>query len=285
MTTYLEQQLLTDNPAQSSTERTIPTLSPQVAAAPSLTPTILDPTAPNPQLCPGYKASALKNTSSGFTATLTLAGPACQAYGNDIESLTLEVQYQASSRLNVKIYPAYLAPQNQTRYVLSPELVLAPSWDGNTTAKSSDLVLTWTNEPTFQFKVTRSSTGEELFSTYGSVIVYEDQFLEIRTNMVEVSRDILFPLRALSVVADRSSRTIPSMDSQKTFTTFSWGTTSPRLSTPWTPATRLTGTSMALIPGIKKPVTITALLGATPLHMVCTLATLMAKSGCLETRV
>ena len=30
----------------------------------------------------------------------------------------------------------------------------------------------------------RKSTGEELFSTYGHIIVYEDQFLELVTNMV-----------------------------------------------------------------------------------------------------
>ena len=47
------------------------------------------------------------------------------------------------------------------------------------------LMLTFSsNEPTFQFKISRSSTGEQLFSTYGHVIVYEDQFLELVTNMV-----------------------------------------------------------------------------------------------------
>lgn len=146
---------------------------------------MLDPTAPNSQSCPGYTASNLKQTSNGFTADLTIAGPHCQAYGNDIDSLVLEVQYQTKERLNVKIYPMYLAAANQTQYILSPALVLAPGWDGKTTAASSDLNLTWTNEPSFQFKVTRTSTGEELFSTYGHVIVFEDQFIELVTNMVE----------------------------------------------------------------------------------------------------
>jgi alpha-glucosidase len=41
------------------------------------------------------------------------------------------------------------------------------------------------NDPTFQFKVSRTSNGEELFSTYGYVLVYEDQFLELKTSMVE----------------------------------------------------------------------------------------------------
>jgi len=152
-----------------------------------LTPTVYDPVAPNAQQCPGYTASNPQNTSSGFTADLTLAGARCQAYGNDVNDLTLEVQYQSKDRLNVKIYPKHITPENSTQFILPSSLVMQPEWDGKTTAGDSDLALTWTNEPTFQFKITRSSNGEELFSTYGHVIVYEDQFLELVTNMVEVS--------------------------------------------------------------------------------------------------
>ena len=171
--------------AQSSTERVIPTLSPQIAAAPSLTPTIYDPTAPDPQKCPGYKASSVVDGNGGFSADLTIAGPNCQAFGNDIAALTLEVQYQAKSRLNVKISPKYVAMENSTRYILPTSIVPAPEYDGETTASSSDLKFTWTNEPSFQFKVTRTSTGEELFSTYSHVVVYEDQFIELVTNMID----------------------------------------------------------------------------------------------------
>ncbi|TKA83915.1 hypothetical protein B0A55_00179 [Friedmanniomyces simplex] len=168
----------------STTQPVISTLSPQIDATPSLTPTVYDPVAPDAQQCPGYTASNIQNTSSGFTADLTLAGSHCQAYGNDIDDLTLEVQYQTKDRLNVKIYPKNIAPENSTQYILPSSLVLQPVWDGETTAEGSDLSLTWTNDPSFQFKITRSSSGEELFSTYGHVIVFEDQFLELVTNMV-----------------------------------------------------------------------------------------------------
>ena len=57
-------------------------------------PTIYDALAPDGQLCPDYIASNVQNTTNGFTAALTLAGPACQAFGNDIVDLLLEVQYQ-----------------------------------------------------------------------------------------------------------------------------------------------------------------------------------------------
>lgn len=128
----------------------------------------------------------MKNTTQGFTADLTIAGSNCQAFGNDIADLLLEVQYQTKDRLNVKMYPKYLSDGNHTEYVLSPDLVPAPGGDGSTTEDSSDLKLEWTNDPSFQFRVLRSKNGEELFSTYGKVIVYEDQFLELATSMVKV---------------------------------------------------------------------------------------------------
>ena len=44
--------------------------------------------------CPGYTASNVKTTSSGLTADLSLAGTACNAYGDDLKQLTLEVVYE-----------------------------------------------------------------------------------------------------------------------------------------------------------------------------------------------
>ena len=98
------------------------------------------------------------------------------------------MSYQAKERLNVRIYPKHIAPANSTQYILPASLVDQPEWDGKTTLNSSDLSLEWSNDPTFQFRISRVHTGEELFSTYGHVIVYEDQFIEIVTNMVDVSK-------------------------------------------------------------------------------------------------
>ena len=44
--------------------------------------------------CPGYKASNVQNDSSRVTADLTLAGTACNVYGEDLTDLKLEVEYQ-----------------------------------------------------------------------------------------------------------------------------------------------------------------------------------------------
>lgn len=47
--------------------------------------------------CPGYSASNVKITDSGLTAELTLAGKACNAYGDDVKDLVLEVTYETGT--------------------------------------------------------------------------------------------------------------------------------------------------------------------------------------------
>lgn len=62
------------------------------ASAAALVPRV---TSPDTALaaCPGYKASNIKETDTGLTAELSLAGDACDAYGTDLEDLILEVSY------------------------------------------------------------------------------------------------------------------------------------------------------------------------------------------------
>ena len=44
--------------------------------------------------CPGYTAQNVSQTSTSLTARLTLAGPACNMYGTDLDDLILNVEYQ-----------------------------------------------------------------------------------------------------------------------------------------------------------------------------------------------
>jgi alpha-glucosidase len=44
--------------------------------------------------CPGYAASNVVDDGSKLTADLTLAGTACNLYGEDLVDLRLEVEYQ-----------------------------------------------------------------------------------------------------------------------------------------------------------------------------------------------
>jgi alpha-glucosidase len=51
-------------------------------------------TAADVDTCPGYTASKVVTKGSSLTADLTLAGAACNAYGEDIQKLKLQVDYE-----------------------------------------------------------------------------------------------------------------------------------------------------------------------------------------------
>jgi hypothetical protein len=51
--------------------------------------------------CPGYRASNFKQTPSGLTADMALAGKACDVYGKDFDSLTLEVTYETGDLVSL----------------------------------------------------------------------------------------------------------------------------------------------------------------------------------------
>ncbi|OIW26130.1 glycoside hydrolase family 31 protein [Coniochaeta ligniaria NRRL 30616] len=153
----------------------------------NILPNVQDPQAVNVQdVCPGYTASAVTTTSSGFTANLDIAGPACNVYGNDIANLTLSVEYQAADRVHIQIQPRYIGSENETWFILPESIIPRPGVaDTGAGAANSDLEVTWSNEPTFSFTVTRKSTSDVLFTTNGSVIVYADQFIEFGSPLPE----------------------------------------------------------------------------------------------------
>ena len=49
----------------------------------------------------GYSASNVQQSGTGLSADLSLAGPACNSYGKDIENLRLTVSYDTSMLLEV----------------------------------------------------------------------------------------------------------------------------------------------------------------------------------------
>jgi alpha-glucosidase len=52
----------------------------------------------------GYRVDSVNHTLSGLTASLSLAGPECNAFGRDIHQLVLSVTHETESRLHVHIY-------------------------------------------------------------------------------------------------------------------------------------------------------------------------------------
>ncbi|KAK8121842.1 hypothetical protein PG984_010512 [Apiospora sp. TS-2023a] len=152
----------------------------------NIIPNVKDPKAVDSQVvCPGYKAFNVVQITNGLTADLTLAGKPCNLYGNDIESLVLTVEYQAVDRLHVGIQPKYIGAENYTWFVLPEQILHKPAAATEPQNADCDLVFQWGNEPTFNYNVTRKSTGDVLFTTNGTQLVYADQFIEFKTSLPE----------------------------------------------------------------------------------------------------
>ncbi|KAG9971226.1 putative alpha-glucosidase, partial [Aureobasidium melanogenum] len=129
--------------------------------------------------CPGYSASNIVNTDTGLTAKLTLAGPACNTYGADVQNLRLLVNYDSRKRLHVKI-----EDEDQIAYQVPTSVFPTP--DANNSVSSDDATLEFSIEQSpFSFKVTRKSNQEVLFDTSKSPIVFEEQYLRLRTSLPE----------------------------------------------------------------------------------------------------
>jgi hypothetical protein len=151
----------------------------------AVVPNLRDPRAVDPQsVCPGYKAFNVAETPLGLTADLVLAGHYCNVYGTDVEALSLVVEYQAADRLHVEILPKYIGQGNQSWFILPDALVPKPKAEEDIKPQG-DLDFSWSNEPTFSFTITRKSTGDVLFTTENSQIVYEDQFIEFGSTLPE----------------------------------------------------------------------------------------------------
>jgi len=129
--------------------------------------------------CPGYVASNQHETRSGFYADLSLAGEACNVYGTDLPDLKLEVEYQTSDRLHVKIKDS-----NNTVYQVPDELFPRPGFGQWCSPKDSKLQFNFNADP-FSFSVSRTDTGEVLFDTTGEKLVFESQYVYIKTHLPE----------------------------------------------------------------------------------------------------
>ncbi|KAL4919930.1 glycosyl hydrolases family 31-domain-containing protein [Aspergillus aurantiobrunneus] len=172
--------------ATATAKRAQITLSDNIDVGADLIANIDDPQAVNAQsVCPGYRASNVQHTTQGFSASLVLAGDPCNVYGTDVDSLTLKVEFQDTDRLNIQIIPTFVDASNETWYILPEELVPRPTAVPDALESHSDFTVTWANEPTFNFQVIRKVTGEVLFDTAGSVLVFENQFIEFVTSLPE----------------------------------------------------------------------------------------------------
>ncbi|PQE19191.1 glycosyl hydrolase family 31 protein [Rutstroemia sp. NJR-2017a BBW] len=126
--------------------------------------------------CPGYKASNIKTTGSTLTADLSLAGTACNTYGTDLTKLTLEVVYETDDRIHVVIQD----PANNVYQV--PASVFPRPESSGTNPSKANIKFDYVKSP-FSFSIKRAKTGEVLFDTSAASIVFESQYLRLRTKL------------------------------------------------------------------------------------------------------
>jgi len=127
--------------------------------------------------CPGYKASNVQTSDTGLTADLSLAGTACDVYGTDLTDLTLTVEYQTEQRLHVLIQDA----ANQV-YQVPDSVFDRPDSSNGCPASKSDLQFNYVESP-FSFSVQRKSSNETLFDTSAASLIFESQYLRLRTSL------------------------------------------------------------------------------------------------------
>ncbi len=139
-----------------------------------------------------------------------------------IRNLNLTVQYQSADRLVIRVTPTVIDSSKLSQYILPEYLVHPPTAgvDANSTTLASGLDFVWSNDSTFSFSVFHVSTGDTLFSTVGTKLVFEDQFVDFVSTLPE-HYNLSFPA-------------------------YGWATISPRPSTPRTREMRSTSTSVIM---------------------------------------
>ncbi|TIA92677.1 hypothetical protein E3P99_00525 [Wallemia hederae] len=124
--------------------------------------------------CPGYAVNAAQTeqTATGLKAHLQLADAACNAFGDDVQSLILEATYETKERLHVKIYD-----EEEQHFQVPEEIFERPQYDPDAALKdSADLKFEYSDAP-FAFWISRRSTGDVLFDTRLSEIpAYEEPY-------------------------------------------------------------------------------------------------------------
>ncbi|KAF9016822.1 alpha-glucosidase [Hymenopellis radicata] len=140
-----------------------------IAVAASVDPAVLD-------ACAGYTLHNPHTEGSVFKADLALAGK-CAVFGADIKRLSLTVEYETDTRIHLKIKDAA-----KDRYEVPESVLPRPSASGHASAKTAAIQFNYTANP-FSFAIYRTSTSEVLFSTAKFPLIFEDQYIRVKTSL------------------------------------------------------------------------------------------------------
>ncbi|KAI0274382.1 alpha-glucosidase [Russula aff. rugulosa BPL654] len=141
-----------------------------VAHAVDVDPALLD-------ACPGYNATNVKADGPRLSANLILAGKPCNVFGNDIKVLDLVVVYETDTRIHLKITDA-----SSERYEVPNSVFPRPAADPSVNPDAAQIKFTYTLAP-FSFNISRASTGEVLFTIADYPLIFEPQYLRLKTTL------------------------------------------------------------------------------------------------------
>ncbi|OCH84572.1 alpha-glucosidase [Obba rivulosa] len=141
-----------------------------VASSAVVDPKILD-------ACPGYELDNVETHGSMLLADLKLRGKACNLFGPDIEKLQLNVTYETTSRLHIKV-----TDSSSARYEVPDSVLPRPAGDGHILPQQSEIQFKYTSSP-FSFSIHRASNSDVLFSTGSHPLIFEPQYLRIKTDL------------------------------------------------------------------------------------------------------
>jgi len=144
--------------------------------------------------CPGYSAINIKNDGPKLTADLVLNGQGCNVFGTDVQTLKLDVAYETGmstvlsylfvvlrttvdTRIHLKITDPAVA-----RYQVPESVLPRPQSQQKISQHSAAIQFNFTASP-FSFSIYRSSTSEILFSTASYPIIFEPQYLRVKTSL------------------------------------------------------------------------------------------------------
>jgi hypothetical protein len=172
-----------NNDTESSTETAPVSSDPAIISIPSPVQHTGDVDA-----CQGYQLTSANIIDGGVDGQLQLIGN-CTAYGPDYNTLDLKVRFETDDRLRVQIKDsdgrAHVVP-TQVDYAIGAWSPISEDGSGGATNETSNLVFDWEENP-FSFAISRKDDGAVLFNTSGAALIFEEQYLRLRTSLPENS--------------------------------------------------------------------------------------------------
>ncbi|KAK8140364.1 alpha-glucosidase [Apiospora sp. TS-2023a] len=139
----------------------------------------------NPNECSGYSASHVVEGPSSLQVELHRnKPPECSIFGPDLPQLRLRVEYQTGKYTSAFLYTTAqdYADDDNKRSSVPEDVVPLPESDTSISHEDSLLSFSYAADP-FSFQVTRKATGDILFDTAGSPLVFEPQYIRIQSQL------------------------------------------------------------------------------------------------------